>query len=129
MGKRKIKKKKVLSKKRAQKLVKKIKQKHAHLKKPSSQKAIKVEGAPVRSFKEKNDIKALLKRVSANVRKTDYDRILEVIETRGTVVASALQKELNIPKKSFEEYYTVLAKNGAIKIEYPIFGKMKLVKK
>jgi hypothetical protein len=88
-------------------------------------KAIKKEAPNVCHDVRINDF---VKRICENCKETDYDRVLNEIDKRGKVAAIDLRNELGIPEKQFTECYTILKKNGEIKVEYPIFGKMQLVR-
>jgi len=79
------------------------------------------------SSKENEMIKELGEKVSLNIKTTDFDRVLNAVQKYGSVEAAKLRKELNIPEKQFAMCYAILQKNGEIKVEYPLIGRMKLV--
>ncbi|RLG57040.1 MAG: hypothetical protein DRN95_06025 [Candidatus Hydrothermarchaeota archaeon] len=60
---------------------------------------------------------------------TDIDRLLSIIEERGSVNISDLSKELNVGVEKIEEWAKVLEERGLIEIEYPIIGLPRLKKK
>ncbi|MFA6065512.1 MAG: hypothetical protein WCW44_00845 [archaeon] len=79
------------------------------------------------SVREKEQIEELGKKICLNCKTTDFDRVLSAVQKYGSVEAAKLRKELNIPEKQFAICYTILQKNGEIKLEYPLVGRMKLV--
>jgi len=58
---------------------------------------------------------------------TDFDAVLRLIETEGSIGAAEVRSRLKIDGKSLRECYIALEKAGKIRVEYPLFGPPKLV--
>lgn len=60
--------------------------------------------------------------------KTAIDHIVHYVQKRGSATAEEVAKSCNLTIQEVEEYSNSLEKNGLLKLEYNIFGKMKLHK-
>lgn len=58
--------------------------------------------------------------------KTAIDQIVHFVQKRGSATAEEVAKSCNLTIQEVEEYSNSLEKNGLLKLEYNIFGKMKL---
>ena len=61
--------------------------------------------------------------------RTPVDQILRLVEKKGSATASELARQFSLPVSEVEEYAVSLEKHGLLKIEYDLFGKMKLRRK
>ncbi len=57
---------------------------------------------------------------------TAIDHIVHYVQRRGSASADEVAKKCNLTIQEVEEYANSLEKNGLLKLEYNIFGKMKL---
>ena len=60
--------------------------------------------------------------------KTAIDHIVHFVQKRGSASAEEVAKQCNLTIQEVEEYANSLEKNGLLKLEYNLFGKMKLHK-
>jgi len=58
---------------------------------------------------------------------TSFDKILLIVNQKGVVKAQELIDDLKMSSREFWDCVGVLEKNGALKVEYPAFGSVKLV--
>ena len=60
---------------------------------------------------------------------TTIDKLIDIIDKRGTVTTLDLSKELNVSMDRIENWAKILEDSGLINIEYPLIGPSKLRKK
>jgi predicted transcriptional regulator len=60
--------------------------------------------------------------------KTAIDHIVHYVQKRGSATAEEVARNCNLTLQEVEEYANSLEKNGLLKLEYSILGKMKLHK-
>jgi CBS domain-containing protein len=60
--------------------------------------------------------------------KTAIDHIVHYVQKKGSATAEEVAKSCNLTIQEVEEYANSLEKNGLLKLEYNLFGKMKLHK-
>jgi len=53
---------------------------------------------------------------------TNIDKLIEIVENRGSVTFIELSKELGITQAQVEEWATILEERGIVQIEYPPIG-------
>jgi CBS-domain-containing membrane protein len=58
--------------------------------------------------------------------KTAIDQIVHYVQKKGSASAEEVAKNGNLTIQEVEEYATSLEKNGLLKVEYNLIGKMKL---
>lgn len=58
--------------------------------------------------------------------KTDFDRLIDLVEQKGTLSLSEAANYLNHPKDQIERWAKLLEEHGLLVIEYPTFGDVKL---
>jgi len=68
----------------------------------------------------------LLEKKEPIILETDVDKLLKIIEEKGSITTDALAKVLNVSEDKVEEWGRTLEEHGLIKLEYPPFGKPKL---
>jgi len=61
------------------------------------------------------------------VLRTDFDRVLRMINEEGIVSANKIKSKLNLEAGRLKECYQTLERTGAIIVEYPLFGPPKLI--
>jgi len=66
---------------------------------------------------------------SGGVIETNIDKLINIVENRGSVTVESLSKELGIPPDQIEEWARILEERGMVEIEYPPLGSTKLRKK
>jgi hypothetical protein len=60
---------------------------------------------------------------------TTIDRLIDIIEKRGSVTTFELSKELGVKMEQIENWAKILEDRGLIDMEYPLIGSSKLRKK
>ena len=68
----------------------------------------------------------LLEKKEPIILETDVDRLLKIIEEKGSITTDALAGILKVSEDKVEEWGRTLEEHNLIKLEYPPFGKPKL---
>ncbi|HKZ45503.1 MAG TPA: CBS domain-containing protein [archaeon] len=68
----------------------------------------------------------LLEKKEPIILETDIDKLLKIIEEKGSITTDALAGLLNVSEEKVEEWGRILEEHHLIKLEYPPFGKPKL---
>jgi hypothetical protein len=79
--------------------------------------------------KEKKEIKGKIKEIREKKIVTDFDRLLQLVKEKGTVNEKEAAKKLNLTPERIKECYTILEKNDLVKLEFPVFGGVKIIAK
>lgn len=88
-------------------------------------------GDIIRVFARSLGTQVLIERKEPMVLETDVDKILQIIEERGSIDFNELAKQLNVSVEKIEEWGKILEEHGLVLIDYPPIGKplIKTVKK
>jgi hypothetical protein len=104
----------------------KLMQEHLGLEKQERQAVEKTEfgtgfesGMPAR---KKEEIKEIVAELEKHKIITDFDKILELIQSKGKISSSDAVKELNISKQRLNECLEVLEESKLVKVEFPPIG-------
>jgi CBS domain-containing protein len=66
---------------------------------------------------------------SGTLIETNIDKMIEIVENRGSVTFIELSKELGITQAQVEEWATILEERGMVQIEYPPLGPPRVRRK
>jgi len=80
-------------------------------------------GDVVRVFSKSLGSWLLLEKKAPIILETDVDKLLKIIEEKGTVTTEELAKILKVEEEKVEEWGRILEEHGLIKMEYPPLGK------
>ncbi len=78
-------------------------------------------------YKKKKEAKTILKEIEKHKIITDFDKILNYVNEKGSVKMGELKKELNMDSKRLKECCNILEKNNLIKVEYPPVGDVRVI--
>ncbi len=82
--------------------------------------------ATVAAKKNKQSLQAIAKEIQKYKIVTDFDRLLNMVQEKGSVNSDQAMKELGIKEDDFVELVEILEKNGLVKVIYPPIGKMRI---
>jgi len=80
-------------------------------------------GDVVRVFSKSVGSWLLLEKKAPIILETDVDKLLKIIEEKGTITTEDLAKILKVEEEKVEEWGRILEEHGLIKMEYPPLGK------
>ncbi len=80
-----------------------------------------------KGFEAKKEEKAVSKEIKEFQVETDYDRIMNIVQEKGSASGKEIAKLLNITPAEVKERSQVLEDSGLIKLEYPAIGGIRIV--